>query len=392
MNICGLSRIPHINTPCFFSGHNLKDCPTNIDPNYDTAPRDGYVCSFCGAVNQHYTTVCPRNRNPDSWTQRRINASLKTNSNESNSHLPRDRLSLADPERLAKRTDAVHVDSMQLDQTAVVARDVKQSDPTESSRVTKGKRSILHDQAASDSSPNFEREECRFPPLKRSRLNDRPQLWSQENGNDRGMDLLGDFKTTKSCGSSRDASVATAPGKASREQSNCNIAPARLQGTGLFSYWDDEYMTISSTDEDLAAKASSFLLLNSSQPGFPTPYSGSQRTRDPSFTLGSRADLQLKSEIMAIFPSVNSEWLSDMASFDVDVFFQQMDEFMKNRQGHDFGGRDLTDLELGEIVEPQHKNEECGVYFGMRHSSSESVREDYPVTNSQVSLDFVDRV
>lgn len=58
-------------------GHWLGNCPTNLDPAFDQAPEPDYVCEICQAVGKHFKTLCSRNREPDSWTQKRLQAGAR---------------------------------------------------------------------------------------------------------------------------------------------------------------------------------------------------------------------------------------------------------------------------------------------------------------------------
>ncbi|XXG98362.1 hypothetical protein Hte_004685 [Hypoxylon texense] len=59
---------------CHKKGHWLADCPTNLDPAFDQAPGPDYVCNICRAIGKHFITLCPRNKEPGSWTQMRRQA------------------------------------------------------------------------------------------------------------------------------------------------------------------------------------------------------------------------------------------------------------------------------------------------------------------------------
>lgn len=64
-------------------GHFKEQCPTNLDPSLDPKPTGGYQCYCCGAKEEHLTTLCPRNENPNSLTQQRIKAGVTLSSSSS---------------------------------------------------------------------------------------------------------------------------------------------------------------------------------------------------------------------------------------------------------------------------------------------------------------------
>ncbi|KAK6828112.1 hypothetical protein PG987_011453 [Apiospora arundinis] len=50
---------------------SVQECPTNLDPSYDTAPDPGYLCNFCGKLGVHLGTLCPHNNEKWSLTTQR---------------------------------------------------------------------------------------------------------------------------------------------------------------------------------------------------------------------------------------------------------------------------------------------------------------------------------
>ncbi|KAK1762230.1 hypothetical protein QBC33DRAFT_563938 [Phialemonium atrogriseum] len=54
--------------------HLLKDCPTNLDPSYDTVPPRSYICTVCNATGAHWNLFCPENKGYNSIAQRRKRA------------------------------------------------------------------------------------------------------------------------------------------------------------------------------------------------------------------------------------------------------------------------------------------------------------------------------
>ncbi|KAK8119469.1 uncharacterized protein PG998_004095 [Apiospora kogelbergensis] len=56
----GANDMPVVNNRRASPSHS-PDCPTNLDPSYDTPPAPDYRCDFCGKVGVHLGTLCPNN-------------------------------------------------------------------------------------------------------------------------------------------------------------------------------------------------------------------------------------------------------------------------------------------------------------------------------------------
>ncbi|CZR62097.1 uncharacterized protein PAC_11994 [Phialocephala subalpina] len=63
---------------CNKKGHHLQVCPTNLDPDYDRPPSSTYICEICNAVGEHFKSLCPRNTDPYSITQKRKSRGIRT--------------------------------------------------------------------------------------------------------------------------------------------------------------------------------------------------------------------------------------------------------------------------------------------------------------------------
>ncbi|KAF8857235.1 hypothetical protein BDZ45DRAFT_691103 [Acephala macrosclerotiorum] len=63
---------------CDKKGHHLQVCPTNLDPAYDRPPPSTYICEICDAEGQHFKSLCPRNTDPYSITQKRKSRGIRT--------------------------------------------------------------------------------------------------------------------------------------------------------------------------------------------------------------------------------------------------------------------------------------------------------------------------
>ncbi|KAI1762081.1 hypothetical protein GGR53DRAFT_442022 [Hypoxylon sp. FL1150] len=57
---------------CKKTGHAVVECPTYLDPALDRTPGANYRCVICKAMGEHFMNVCPRNEDPGSWTQMRL--------------------------------------------------------------------------------------------------------------------------------------------------------------------------------------------------------------------------------------------------------------------------------------------------------------------------------
>ncbi|RDL35680.1 uncharacterized protein BP5553_06292 [Venustampulla echinocandica] len=56
---------------CDKKGHQLEDCPTNLDPAYDKPPDKNYTCTVCWETGKHYGVLCPYNNSRSSLTVQR---------------------------------------------------------------------------------------------------------------------------------------------------------------------------------------------------------------------------------------------------------------------------------------------------------------------------------
>ena len=55
-------------------GHDIKDCPTNLDPSFDRKPPANYKCNFCGKTGRHYGPLCPKHPDPNAIAHQRRKA------------------------------------------------------------------------------------------------------------------------------------------------------------------------------------------------------------------------------------------------------------------------------------------------------------------------------
>ncbi|GAB1319075.1 E3 ubiquitin-protein ligase RBBP6 [Madurella fahalii] len=69
---------------CGIPGHLLRNCPTDMDPDFDQKPDENYVCRICKKVGDHLYILCPDNRDPKSLTQRRRRNAERNSQNRKN--------------------------------------------------------------------------------------------------------------------------------------------------------------------------------------------------------------------------------------------------------------------------------------------------------------------
>ncbi|QSZ33624.1 hypothetical protein DSL72_005192 [Monilinia vaccinii-corymbosi] len=62
---------------CGKNGHLVKSCPTNMDPTFDKRPPKSYKCCICNEFGKHWFGLCPKNKDTDSITQRRLAAGIE---------------------------------------------------------------------------------------------------------------------------------------------------------------------------------------------------------------------------------------------------------------------------------------------------------------------------
>ncbi|KAI6364505.1 hypothetical protein MCOR25_005636 [Pyricularia grisea] len=79
---------------CNVPGHWLTQCPTNLDPSFDTVPLR-LRCPLCGAVGKHLMTLCPKNKDSKSLNQRRILAGVSSKNHHRESRRERHRLRIS---------------------------------------------------------------------------------------------------------------------------------------------------------------------------------------------------------------------------------------------------------------------------------------------------------
>ena len=60
-------------------GHDIKECPTNLDKSFDRKPPVNYKCNFCGKTGSHYGPLCPKHPDPNAIAHQRRKAYHRRN-------------------------------------------------------------------------------------------------------------------------------------------------------------------------------------------------------------------------------------------------------------------------------------------------------------------------
>lgn len=292
----------------------MEHCPTNLDPNYDQPLEPGYYrCYCCGAYREHLTTLCPRNQKPESLTQQRIRAGVITGEPSTSLGLDKNRPAYCNPRKRdrepsvdAKVTHTYedHLASMKLD-------DDLHMNPERRALLQRTRRSPQSDTKAESNRGNHPS----LPPAKRSR-----------NWGDGYQDRLGGWGRRKSQKSQMPRGQS--PSIGSEFGDSTELLPQVMHHsndrTGRLSPWDDSYGDFKMSQLE----------------SFPC--------RRPSASDFWRADSP-DTTIQLLFPSADATWVSDVASFDLNRFLDELDTFMENRAvAQDFEEtRAIHDLSLG---------------------------------------------
>lgn len=296
-------------------------CPTNLDPSYDEPPPNPrYECFCCHVRGKHLTTLCPSNRKPNSLTQQRIRAGIITG--EPSTSTESDSYSLAySSSRKRERDHSVDVYATHVyeDRRALV-------ELGDENHMNPERRSLLertHQSSQSGFKMGSNRGSHHSPhPAKRSRirggrqhelLRERARGRSQKSHKARGQ--------SSSIDSEYGGSIELLP----------QVIYHSSETAGRLSPWDDG---------DDGYKMS--------QPAS----SASRRLIASDFWCPDSPD----NTIQLLFPLTDALWVSDMASFDLDRFFDELDDYMENRAvardiGETQAGPDLKSGDVGVTME-----------------------------------------
>ncbi|TLS28703.1 hypothetical protein PpBr36_01278 [Pyricularia pennisetigena] len=89
---------------CNVPGHWIAQCPTSLDPSFDTVP-PRFRCPLCGAVGKHLVSLCPKNTDPKSINQQRILAVVATKDHRQEGRRGRHRSRLPSNKSSSKEED-----------------------------------------------------------------------------------------------------------------------------------------------------------------------------------------------------------------------------------------------------------------------------------------------
>lgn len=331
----------------FPTGHALQDCPTNMDPNYDRAPGPGYVCSWCGAQEEHYATLCPRSKKIDCLYNLRIQAGIITKPNfpRSDSYRPSyGNSKLGNTEQAEKAPEALETGIIHADRLAMMYFDHRHDVYADEPLYTTGKRSYSQQQSPWDDERSSRRANDQYssPPHKRSRPDSQGQQRDRRHSRERNLDKEKGWDTRRDLDHRIRFVSPTASRKSSVIRDNLELLPTRTKfevdkfrrwdgyNDGRLSYWDDGYESppVFQSPSEHKLESTSQQTPDEQTPTF-SPSALQLRSR--SSAIGFWSDGNVEREIRERFPVADFGWVADMAGFDVDAFFGQMDDFMTAR-------------------------------------------------------------
>lgn len=256
---------------------------------------------ICGKTKAHLTSLCPDNTDPKSLTQLRLNFGTVTAKKPQVNSDYRSIDGKLDSSTKSQRSLVVDTPEngfMNEDRRRVMLEPDQDCDDQDTfeSRYMQAKRAYSRRQSIHDD--QFASRHT-SPPSKRFRHDDRKQ------NRDRERDRASDRSTA-----TRNKDSYTEPSEILASLDNHRTERGRL------SYWDSEDQLLSSSNEDSSPE-----YRGSALPSSPTP---------PNMQSLSRAfwskDDRLE-EIKSLFPHADPDWVNDMAEFDIDIFFEELDGF-----------------------------------------------------------------
>lgn len=363
----------------------MKHCPTNMDPNYDKKPSEFYVCKSCGARGEHQTTLCPSNELSWSLTQRRRDAGISTHHDLQCSDYNRSRQS--DCSERGSSTER----HMRNSSYGPMGRDGRPPGSRHSSisdgevpfravrharrclgndewrdgnhnrtRRPQGKRALSRHQPPQSERSSFGH---RSPPHKRSRTDKEYRERVYGNGCERYSNYRhgsGDDQPDYALPSSR-ASSRTGVGT---DKSRYELLPKTIlkyqKNSGrLLSYMDVPYGSESKKKTGLqATQATQATAETSLAPEPESARSYVALTEASTNKRLSAADFIREMEISTHFPAADILWVKQMASFDANAFFCQLNDYMSitntpnTRQSTLAGKENVIDLTVDDVYSP----------------------------------------
>lgn len=313
-----------------------------MDPNYDRAPGAGYVCSWCGAQEEHYATLCPRSKKIDSLYNLRIQAGMITRSNfpRCDSYRPPyGNPNLGHTEQAEQAPEAMENGIIHADRLAMMDFDHRHDAYTDQPLRTTGKRSYSRQQSPWDGQRSSRRDNDQYSSHKRSRPDSQGQEQDRRHARGRDLDEERGWDNRRDLNHRIRFVSPTASRKSSVIRDNLELLPTHTQlevdkfwkwdgyNDGRLSYWDDGYESPLVFQSPTEHKLES---TSEQTPDGQTPtFSPSVlQLRTQSSAIGFWSDGNVEREIRERFPVADLGWVADMAGFDVDAFFSQMDDFM----------------------------------------------------------------
>lgn len=264
-------------------------------------PTGAYQCRCCNAYKKHLTTLCPQNRNFNSLTQQRIRAGVNSSDPDAQMGSAHYRSGYSTSRKRAREDEHEDesygdVDNMHIHETRLALMKLSNDLPAtgevrHEARRKLSERPKRHLQSSQSDKQKGQIRGSHYspPPAKRRQLSQ----GEQSNHNHQ---------------SSRRRRVKP-PSNGNKIESSTELLPQlvnhKSEKDGRLSYWDDAYDEFKTSE--------------------PSPSSKRPTASESWPTEGPEAELRLQ------FPDADALWVSGMASFAVDKFFEELDSFMEDR-------------------------------------------------------------
>lgn len=308
------------------------------------------MCTWCGAEDKHYATLCPRSQKAGSLYDMRVRAGVITKGDDfptmdsyrpSYSNFKLDSTGRAEKASEDTENGIIHGDRLSM-MDFDHRHDVDANEPLH----TPGKRSYSRHQSPWDGQRSSRRDndQYSFPPYKRSRPDSRGRERDRRYARGRDLDEERGYDSRRDLYPRNRFASPTASRTNSVIRDNLELLPPRavfevdrfrkLDGhnDGRLSYWDDGYESPSVFQSPSEYQPESTYEQHSPVGQIPCSSSPSPlQLRTRSSAIGVWSDGDVEREIRQRFPTADHDWVAEMAGFDVDAFFSQMDDFMTAR-------------------------------------------------------------
>ncbi|KAJ4389844.1 hypothetical protein N0V93_007316 [Gnomoniopsis smithogilvyi] len=287
---------------CEVPGHFVQDCPTNLDPSFDKIPVGSYRCMICGKIKAHLTSLCPDNTDPRSLTQLRLKFSATTSSQLQAQNDYRPGYGKKDQRQRGSMFDGLDNEMNEDRHHGIVELGIDDDDQLVNQdrfefRYLRSKRAYSRQQ----SPQQYQNIDLyTLPPPKRVRHDDRKQDNSLEHGRGRHHQSRGE----------NDA-FSVDP---SEPLTLLNRSRAHH---GRLSFWDSEYQLPETPNPKISLSYRDAAFSSNPVPN------KSQTLTQSLWPEDNRVE-----EIKNLFPSADKDWVENMAGFDVDKFFEEMDDLI----------------------------------------------------------------